>query len=182
MSTFNATVLELACQNEDHDVTTRKSRLPSRHHLQSKRLQVKPIAVVFNNKNYLYESSKSGEYIDCEKIIQMLHVIICDHMLSHVNRHTPQKHTYTHTLRHRHAHANTHTHTRARTLARTHNTWWRFCRLVTAAEKGSYRWLDDMYTEKNISTFNYTKWGVGNQSMHDVYLQHAHRKEDMIAS
>ncbi|KAI0237642.1 hypothetical protein LSAT2_011819 [Lamellibrachia satsuma] len=55
-------------------------------------------------------------------------------------------------------------------------------RLVTAAEKGSYRWLDDMYTEKNISTFNYTKWGVGNQSMHDVYLQHAHRKEDMIAS
>ena len=56
------------------------------------------------------------------------------------------------------------------------------CRLVTAVEKGSYHWLDDMYTQKVNSTFNYTKVGVGNQSMRDVYLQHAHRKEDMIAS
>ncbi|KAI0208101.1 hypothetical protein LSAT2_007247, partial [Lamellibrachia satsuma] len=39
-----------------------------------------------------------------------------------------------------------------------------------------------MYKEKHISTFNYAKWGVGNQSMLDVYLQHAHSKEDMIAS
>ena len=52
----------------------------------------------------------------------------------------------------------------------------------TAVEKGTYHWLDDMYTQKVKSTFNYTNWGVGNQSMYDVHLQHAHRKEDMIAS
>ncbi|KAI0220880.1 hypothetical protein LSAT2_027656, partial [Lamellibrachia satsuma] len=39
-----------------------------------------------------------------------------------------------------------------------------------------------MYTRTNMSTtFNYPR-GVANQSMRDVYLQHAHRKEDMIAS
>ncbi|KAI0236999.1 hypothetical protein LSAT2_012493 [Lamellibrachia satsuma] len=39
-----------------------------------------------------------------------------------------------------------------------------------------------MYNRTNISTFNYTKWGVSDQSMLDVYRLHAHRKEDMIAS
>ena len=57
MSTFNATVLELACQNEEHDVTTRTYRLSCRHHLQSKHFQVLPIAVVFNKK-YSYASSR----------------------------------------------------------------------------------------------------------------------------
>ena len=56
------------------------------------------------------------------------------------------------------------------------------CRLVAAAENGSYHWLDDMYNRSDISTFNYTKWDVGNLSMRDVYLQHTHLKEDMIAS
>ncbi|KAK2154565.1 hypothetical protein NP493_2166g00001 [Ridgeia piscesae] len=55
-------------------------------------------------------------------------------------------------------------------------------RLVAAAENGSYHWLDDMYHRSDISTFNYTKWDVGTLSMRDVYLQHAHLKEDMIAS
>ncbi|KAI0216175.1 hypothetical protein LSAT2_031783 [Lamellibrachia satsuma] len=39
-----------------------------------------------------------------------------------------------------------------------------------------------MYTRTNMSTTFNNTWGVGNQSMRDVYLQHAHRKEDMIAS
>ena len=55
-------------------------------------------------------------------------------------------------------------------------------RLAAAAENGSFHWLDDMYNRNDISTFNYTKWGVGNVSMRDVYLQHRHLKEDMIAS
>ncbi|KAK2160635.1 hypothetical protein NP493_1635g00020 [Ridgeia piscesae] len=55
-------------------------------------------------------------------------------------------------------------------------------RLVAAADNGSYHWLDDMYRRSDISTFNYTKWYVGNLSMRDVFLQNAHLKEDMIAS
>ena len=122
-------------------------------------------------------------------------VITCYHML------TDTQHTSIRTHAHSHAHAQAdaqtcapactptpqRTYTHARTHARTHaHTRITFggisCRLVTAAEKGTYRWLYDMYKEQNISTFNYTQWGVGNQSMRDVYLQHAHRKEDMIAS
>ncbi|KAK2188087.1 hypothetical protein NP493_144g03028 [Ridgeia piscesae] len=38
-----------------------------------------------------------------------------------------------------------------------------------------------MYNRDDISTFDYTKWDVGNVSMRDVYLQHRHLKEDMIA-
>jgi len=53
---------------------------------------------------------------------------------------------------------------------------------VATAESDSYAWLDDMYNRVNLSTFNYTKWDVGNVSMSDVYHKHAHRKEDMIAS
>ena len=56
-----------------------------------------------------------------------------------------------------------------------------FGRLLAVGERGWYEWLDDMYSAINISTFNYTRWEVGNQSMGDVYLQTAHKKEDMIA-
>ncbi|KAK2165626.1 hypothetical protein NP493_1354g00003 [Ridgeia piscesae] len=37
-----------------------------------------------------------------------------------------------------------------------------------------------MYSRTDKSTFNYTKWGVGNLSMCDVYLQFAHLAEEMI--
>ena len=37
-----------------------------------------------------------------------------------------------------------------------------------------------MFSQTNVSTFNYTAWGVGNVSMMDVYLKNKHRKEDMI--
>ena len=54
------------------------------------------------------------------------------------------------------------------------------CRLVAAADNDMYPWLDDMFSRTNLSTFNYTAWGVGNVSMIDIYLQNKHRKEDMI--
>ena len=149
----------------------------------------------FSSKtNDLYASLKREHRL--RKIIPMLsHVITCYHMLTdtqHTSIRTPtctrtSQRTYTRTharaRAHARTHARTHAHTHTHTHTHTHITFGGIsCRLVTAAEKGSYHWLDDMYKEKIISTFNYTKWDVGNQSMHDVYLQHAHRKEDMIAS
>ncbi|KAK2172938.1 hypothetical protein NP493_919g01054 [Ridgeia piscesae] len=53
-------------------------------------------------------------------------------------------------------------------------------RLVAAADNDMYEWLADMFSQTNVSTFNYTAWGVGNVSMMDVYLKNKHRKEDMI--
>ena len=92
VSKFSATVLEQACHNEDHDVTKRKGRLPCCHHLQSKRLQVSPVAVVL--KNYLYASSKSGEqiYCACHNITQA-HAHACQQ--AHGNTHKPRQ-THTH--------------------------------------------------------------------------------------
>ena len=52
-------------------------------------------------------------------------------------------------------------------------------RLLSVAESDSFQWLGDMYSD--VSTFDYAKWGVGNKSMQDIYLQNAHRKEDMVA-
>ena len=57
-----------------------------------------------------------------------------------------------------------------------------YCRLTAAADNDMYLWLDDMYRLTNLSTFDYTAWGVGNVSMRDVYLRNRHPKEDMIAS
>ena len=51
-------------------------------------------------------------------------------------------------------------------------------RISAAAKSDSFHWLYDMYTRRNMSP----TWGVDNQSMLHVYRQHAHRKEDMIAS
>ncbi|KAK2186908.1 hypothetical protein NP493_182g00013 [Ridgeia piscesae] len=55
-------------------------------------------------------------------------------------------------------------------------------RVVATADNDSYGFLNDMYSGTNMYTFNHTKWNVSKVSMSDVFLQFAHRKQDMIAS
>ena len=171
VSDFGETILQPAGQNEDYHDEERTCSIPSHHHLQPKRFQV--FFIHAHTYAYMYTHRRAPVYAHT-------HARARTHAHTHTHTHT---HTRTHTRTHTHTHTHTHAHTHDDLIHCTvieilHGVF-DSGRLLAVAESGSFAWLGDMYND--VSSFNYTKWGVGNKSMQDVYLQNAHRKEDMIA-
>ena len=52
--------------------------------------------------------------------------------------------------------------------------------MSAAAEHGMYGWLDAMYSQADVSRFNYSHWAVGGVSLLTVLNITAHTKQDFI--